>query len=346
MVKPVFFSLIQDLGYAGGCKSPAGGLKGDKQTMTKKIVCAAAAALIITAALPSRSSADDKKYKIAVPVVEGLSVGSLQKTLKDMTVIIGKKSGIQIEVKEFKYKKGQDDESFLRVMNDMKSGGSDFAMVNSPVRFVKNEKQAAEFMIPSFTVTLFNKKSSYSCVYVRKSDPAKSIADLKGKRWGGVHTFEARYLMYLAGINSTMKDYFSKVSFVDDTKLADPMDALLANKIDVHVTLSYIGRMAIGSNKKYQDGIREFGCQEFEHNWVFFYRKGTPPEVVSKLKAIMLNVHKDKDFAQFKFLLSAIKGHFVDFDPADMKTTRQIASLMVKNGWDKEEKEFVKNRPK
>lgn len=314
--------------------------------MTKKIVCAAAAAFFISAALPSRSSADGKKYKIAVPVVQGLSVGSLSKMLKDMAVIIGKKSGIQLEVKEMNYKKGEDDESFLRVMNDMKSGGSDFAMVNSPVRFVKFEKQAGEIMIPSFTTTLFNKKSSYACAFVRKAEPANSIADLKGKRWGGVHSFEARYLMHLAGINSPMKEFFSKVSFVDDTKLSDPLDALLANKIDVHVTLNYIGEMAIASNKKYQDGIRKFGCQEFEHNWIIFYKKGTPPDVVNKLKAIMLNVHKDKDFAQFKFLLSAIKGHFVDYDPNDMKTTRQIASLMVKHGWDKEEKEFVKNKPK
>lgn len=301
-------------------------------------------AILAMGACP-REAAAEEKYTIVIPVVQGLSVGSLSNIMKDMASVISRKTGYDIQIKEISYKKGEDDEVFLNVLKAMK-GGAQFGLVQSPLRYIKYEKQAAEVMASAFTMLLNNKKQSFTCGYVRKSSPYKSAADLKGKTYGGLHTMEARAFLHGNGIDSSMKDFFGKSIFVDDTTITAPFDALLSNKIDVHITLSYIGQMALNASKKYADGVREFGCTEYEQNWIFFYKKGTNKTVVDKLTSEMLKANTDKDYAQFKFMLTAIKGKFVPFEPKDLKKTRELAALVAKYGWDKEEKEFLKNKPK
>jgi ABC-type phosphate/phosphonate transport system substrate-binding protein len=313
--------------------------------MKVRLPAALAAVLLLLAAAFSGNAAAAEKYVLALPVVEGFGAGTLPKMLTELAKAISKKTGYDIQVKQIPYKKGEDDALFLRLLKEFKAGNADFTIVSSPIRFVKYEKQANDVMIPTFTTSIFGKKQEEVCVYVRKDDPAKTFTDLKGKRWGGLHTMSTRLLMNASSINSPMKDFFSGVKYIDDTNITQPLDMLMANKIDAHVTTSYVARMAIGGNKKYQAGIREFGCKDYELNWLFVYRKGVPPAAVEKIKAEMLKAHKDKDYAQFKFMLSAIKGQFVDFATGDLQTTRTTTALMLKFGWEKEEKEFLKAKP-
>lgn len=304
-----------------------------------------AALLFLTFSFKPMPAQAGEKVVIAVPVLQGLSVGSLSKLLKELAAVISKKTGYDIQIKELSYKKGDDEAVFLNLLKEMKAG-ADFGYVFSPLLYIKYEKQAADVMAPAIALMLDNSKATRVCAYVRKSSPYKSISELKGKNYGGLHTMQMRYLMHVGGVDSPLKSFFGKAAYIDDTTVSIPFDALLSSRIDVYAAPSYVGKMVFNSNKKYPDGIRELSCAEYEHSWTFYYRKGTPKQIVDKITAEMLKVNKDKDYNQFKFMLSAIKGQFASSDLSELKKTREIAALVAKFGWDKEENEFNKNKPK
>jgi len=287
------------------------------------------------------------KYVVALPVVEGLSVGSMPKLVKDVVNVMNKNTGLNFEVNEIKYKKGELESIFLRSFKEVKDGKADFLYVVSPIQYIKYKAQVDALMTPVFAVQLDGKRSSNVCAYVKKDSPYKSLADLKGKVWGGVHTMEARALMNAQGINTPMAGYFKDLVFVDDAVLTQPFDALRSGKIDVNTTVSYIANMILNANKEYSSSIREIGCTEYEHNWMFLAKKTVPKDVVEKIKKELLSAHKNKDYAQFKVLMMAVKGRFVEFEPSALEHTAQLAALSKKYGWEKEEQDFVKKeRPK
>ena len=245
------------------------------------------------------------------------------------------------------YKKGEVESIFLKTFKVVKDGKADFMMVQSPIQYMKFKSQVDALMVPIVSVALDSKKTSTVCAYVKKDSPYKTMADLKGKVWGGVHTMEARALMNSEGINTPMKEFYKDILYVDDSVLADPFNELKAGKINVYTTLSYIANMVIGSNKEYSTTIRSLACAEYEHNWILFAKKTVPKEIVDKLKTELFVVHKKKDYAQFKIVMVAVKGRFLEFDPAALARTAQLAALSKKYGWEKEEQEFVKKkRPK
>ena len=301
-----------------------------------------AALIAALSALTAAAAAAADSYVIDIPVLQGLSVGAIPKMMKDVAVVLSKKTGANITTREMSYKNGEDADVFKRIIKDFRDGKADFALIHSPQQYVKFKSEADAVMTPFFAISINNKTQTSVCAYVRADSPIKTVADLKGKTWGGAHTMQARFLLNANGFNSPAKDFFGKLVFVDDTNVTTALDALLTGRMDVYTGISFIEQMARGANKKYATDIREFGCREYEATWLFVYRKGVGSDVVAKFKNIMLNAPKDKDFAQFKFLLTALKGKFVDFNPESLAVTQKTVQLSKKYGWEKEEKSFLK----
>jgi ABC-type phosphate/phosphonate transport system substrate-binding protein len=300
----------------------------------KIAVLAVACVCFLGAANPARA----KTYNFMIPVVKGLSVKAVPKMMDDFTKVISKKLGIDLQMTELPYYKGT--KAAQGILKSVKSGKTDFTYIGA-MEYLDNKSAIDAEMIPFFTLTMMKKKYSVACAYVKKDSTYKNMKDLRGKRWGGTETVPVRVLMYKDGVNEPMSKFFGSMSFVDDANVTKPLDKLLNNQLDVYVTMSYIVDMMKAANKDYATKLRELSCLEYEHNWIFFYKKGTPPDIVNGLKNSMLNVHKDQAFAQFRFILTAIQGNFVDFDPKDLDNTKKIYKFAKENGWFDEEKAFV-----
>ena len=295
--------------------------------------------LAITAGATQMSLAKKKKkYIFLVPVLKGLSMGAVSKMMDDFTKVISKKMGVTVEMTEYEYKKGT--KPAKSIVKKVKAGKADFTYFNG-LEYVMNKKLVDKYMKPMFTITMLNKPTSEVCAYVLKDKDYKDIEDLKDKEWGGTDTIPTRWLLYTQKIKSPLKKFFGKMTYIDDTNAGTALDALVGGKIDVYVSQKHIVEMMRNSKPEYAQKTKSLVCADYEHNWIFFFDENTDMKVVKEFRNYMLNVHKDKDFAQFKFLLTAIKGHFVPYDPNELKTTTKIAKLVKKYDWDKEEKSFL-----
>jgi ABC-type phosphate/phosphonate transport system substrate-binding protein len=295
------------------------------------------AALLLAAACPRQAQARD--YVMLIPMVEGLAEGAFSKVLKDFTAAVSKKTGIPLKWDDMKYPKGA--KIGKKVLEAVKAGKADVVQMNGlDYLMVKNEVD--DLMYPVFSMTLMKKPYTEACAFVRADSPYKTIADLKGKRWGGTDTMHSRYLMLLEGIDKPVDDHFGSMSYILDSDTKKPLDALLANKIDIYITSGFVVDMVRNADKNYAKGIRELKCAEYEHNWIFFASKKMDKEHIKTLVKTILQAHKDKDFAQFHFMLTAIKGNFIPFKAEELDTTKKILKLATDKGWLKEEQAWLK----
>jgi ABC-type phosphate/phosphonate transport system substrate-binding protein len=302
-----------------------------------KMSVLALALIALVAAGPSRANARD--YVLMLPVVKGLSMGSLSRLMDDFTKVMSAKLNVKFTMKEYSYPKGY--KVSMDLLQQAKAGKADFLYMDS-IEYLLNKKEIDKVLTPYFTILMLKKNQTDVCAYVKKDSPYKSMKDLKGKTWGGVETLPARYLMYMDGVKTPMAKFFGKLKYVNDADITKPLDAIIAGDIDVYVTSSFIVEMAKGAKDVYRKDMRELSCETYEHNWIFFHKNDVPEDMAKKVKTALLRAHKDKDFAQFQFLLKAIQGNFADFEFKNMGHTAKVAKLIVDNGWLDEEQAFLK----
>jgi ABC-type phosphate/phosphonate transport system substrate-binding protein len=280
-----------------------------------------------------------KDYVMLVPMVEGLAEGSFAKVLKEFTATVSKKTGIPLRMEDMKYSKGA--KIGKKVLDMVKAGKADVAQMNG-LDYLMIKKDVDEVMYPVFSMTLMKKPYTEACAFVRADSSYKTIADLKGKKWAGTDTMHARYLMHIEGIDKPMAEFFGSMAYLLDSDTTKPLDALLAGKMDVYITSGFVVDMVRNANKDYAKGIRELKCAEYEHNWIFLASKNMDKEDIKTLVKTILRAHKDKDFAQFQFMLTAIQGNFIPFKAEEMETTKKILKLALDKGWLKEEQAWLK----
>ena len=309
----------------------------------KRMLKATAAVAVIIACITlaaGLSFAKKKKtYKFVMPVPEGLSMGSIPKLLQSTSDVIEKQTGLKIEVKERKYK--SDDDVVFDILADLDKKKLDFAMVMAMDYTRYKNKHKDTLARPLFTVEMFKKTTYDVCMCTLKDSKISSPKKLKGKVWGGSHLTYTGYLLYKYKVKTDMDKFFKKMIYIPDENITNLMDALVDGKIDAFIMPDYQIDMSINTNKKYR-AIKKSHCKEFEHNWIIVYRKGVSKTSAKKLKKVFLGAHKDRDFAQFQFLLKAIQGKFVSYDSKNMKTTKKVAKLVDKYGWREQEKKFYK----
>jgi ABC-type phosphate/phosphonate transport system substrate-binding protein len=294
-------------------------------------------ALVLCLGAAARCAA--QTYTMIMPTPKGLSMGSMDALLKDMGKAIEKKTGIKVNVVnlEFDYLDTPVEDTLAK----MKAGKVDLAMVFGIdyVRYAANNKINA---VPLFAISMFGRSSYDVCLFTRKADNIKSAKDLKGKVWGGVKTKNARYIMHLDGIQTPMSGFFSKLVYMPEENVVTLLDALLDKKIDVFTVPNYQVNMTRNTNKKYNQ-VADVSCREYEHNWFIVYNKDTmSKENAAKIKEAFMAAHKDPQFAQFKFLLTAVKGRFVGMEIKDLANTVKIVKYLQKYKWDQEELAFIK----
>ena len=295
---------------------------------------------LVLAALFAAPAATAKPYTFFVPISEGLSMGSLSNLLREMGKTAEEKTGIEIEVVDYTYQKGE--KVRHKVVDMFQNNNADFGYMFAQ-DFIKYAKTGDNTIVPMFTITLFNKPYSEFCFYTRKDENHESLEDMQGLIWGGAHTVAARYILYKNGIDEPLDEFFSNMVFINDSDTAAMMDALLDHQIDVAVMASFQTGMVTANNKKY-NALAETHCTEYEHNWVFVRHRDLPKDLVNTIKKTFLRAHKDRDFAKFHFIMQAIQGHFVDIDIKDLKTTKEIVDLAEEHGWYEEEEEFIEKQ--
>lgn len=297
-------------------------------------------AAFMFAAISSSSMAtvEEKPLKLVMPIASGLSMGSTSQIVKDIGKALEKRLGRKVESTEFRYKRDMD--IAKAIYDKTKKGELDLALI-APREYFSLQRLEKDLLNPLVTVTFFGKPTITACMYTRKADAVKSLASMKGKKWGGASIIATRYLMHKNGIPDAPAKFFKSMTYLADENVTNNLNALISKKIDVFILGSFQVDMAKNADKRFKD-IEATNCFEYDHSWLIVYKKGTPPDAVEKIKTSFINAHKDKEFAQFKFLFAAIQGHFVAYDPAKMKTAQEVYNLSLKNKWDQEERAFIK----
>jgi ABC-type phosphate/phosphonate transport system substrate-binding protein len=304
----------------------------------RRIVLVLAAALLFLA-LPAAAA----EYIMEMPVPKDLSIGSIGSIMRNVSAAIEKKTGIKLTVRDHEYTHLT--EPVDEMLDLMKKGSVDFAMVfaNEYLRYHIKEGSNA---LPLFTIEMFGKPYRNMCAFTRAGEMPADAAGFKGKAWGGAATRNARYILYQNKVNpKDLGAFFGKMVFLKESDIATMFDAVLSGKVDLVTMPDYQAQMTINANPKYKKIAKGF-CEKYEHNWLFVYRKGVSEEDAKKLKKSFLAAHKDPDFAQFKFLLTAVQGKFVDIDAESLKRTKKIAELGIENKWYEEERKFIKTHYK
>lgn len=305
-----------------------------------RIITTLAAALILLSGLAASSHA--QSYTFIMPVPKGLSIGSIAQLTKNAGAAIKKQTGLDIVVEDYEYT--YLDEPMFNLLDRLNKDKLDFLMV-FPVDYMRYKiANPKDKSIPLFTVNMFGRPTHDVCFYTRAADNLSKPADLKGKTWGGVRLRYVQYLLHENNIDTDPAKFFGKLEFVREENIAVMFDKLLSGSVDLITMPSYQVNMVMNTDKKYK-AVKSFGCQEYEHNWIIVYRKGIPKEHADALKDAFLSANKNKDFAQFKFLLTAIKGRFEAVDIQNLKNSIKIAKLMNKYKWIDKESAYIKKHP-
>lgn len=283
--------------------------------------------------------ASAETYTFIMPVPKNLSIGSIAQLTKNAGAAINKKTGLNIVVQEYEY--SYLDEPMFKLLDKLNAGQLDFLLA-FPADYMRYKiKNPKDKSLPLFTVSMFGRHTHDVCFYTRASDGMSKPADLKGKSWGGARLRYPQYLLHEAGIDADPNKFFGKLAFMQEENINEMLDRVLKGDIDAISMPTYQVNMVINADKKYK-AIKSFGCKEYEHNWIIVYRKGIPKEHAEALKDAFLTAHKNKEFAQFKFLLTAIKGRFEAVDIQDLKNSIRIAKLMNKYKWIDKETAYLK----
>lgn len=196
-------------------------------------------------------------------------------------------------------------------------------------------------LVPVAALSFFKKNYDQVCFYTREADKIEQIEQLRGKKWAGSFFYTgARYILFKNGIDEPLDKFFGKISVETDDFWTNSAERLINGEIDVFtgsIEEETLGRL---KDKKFKAIKRQF-CVIHRSTHLIAFNKSVPPEKIQKMRGILLNAHKDKDFQQFWFIFSAIQGHFIPFEEEAFKYTKEFVDTYEQRGWLKEYFKFV-----
>ena len=283
------------------------------------------------------TAAAQEVYTLAVPMVDGLDATNMTAYLEKMSVILTKRLGVQIKTRPLVYRYG--DSVLDMVMKDFKEGNSDIGYVyGREYAAYRNAKDNA--VVPLFTLSMFKSRIMKQCFYTRAGE-FKDAGGLRGGKWAGSTYLPARYMLYSAGVDEPLEKFFSSISYESDAPLKNLVDRMKRKEIDVFSTYEVI--MNISGELKRKDSFLEpLYCRDYDHTWVFVARREVPVRLLQQIREIVLNAHKDPDFATFKFAFQLIEGKFVEIQEESLDQIGDICRLVEKKGWEAESRAFYK----
>lgn len=307
---------------------------------TKAAAVCLSALFFLLAGAGAASGAEQKQtWGFVVPLGTNMQSENLTGLLKQVAEVASKSVGVGVVVYTPGYIIGEDTAAIVE--DYFKSGKANLAYIH-PRDMVAYMDRGGKLIYPIGTVEMFGKTSTDVCLYTRKKDGLKGIADLKGKVVGTGSTLSAIYrILSENGIKEPPDKFFSKMVFIADSNKNEMINALFDGRADAVAAEEYNMIIPLGSHKRGKE-VEALHCSEQYHNWMFAASKRADPAIVQKMQQLLFRAHKDKTFQQFWWFLSAIKGRFVPVDETGLGRTRELIKLENKNGWFSKEQKFMK----
>lgn len=202
-----------------------------------------------------------------------------------------------------------------------------------------NENSRKKFPV-FFALVYKNNINQRYCFYVRKSDKIKTVEDLRGKKFGGYIFKDARYLLYKAGVDEPLYDFFGDFS-VRTVPFVEFMTDLVDNKIDAFASWEFNVNTSMEVDPRFKN-IVPIACDYYALNPFVLYRADMDPTVIEKAKAAIYNWKTDKRFEKFKMFFMMIEGGVAPASEKDLKHTLDIEELVKKGNWENERKVILK----
>jgi ABC-type phosphate/phosphonate transport system substrate-binding protein len=272
------------------------------------------------------------------PAEQLLAGQSTESLMKRLAEIVSKKVGRPFVVDKTNLQAGKN--RLDMVLGKFKSKEADLSYLPSMI-YAENRAKIDAVARPIATITIENKTHSDVCLYVRKSDNITKVSELKGKKWGGNILYQSRLALHDNGFDMPVDKFFSELHYYSDADYKVWVQALLSGKIDTFAHLPSTMRIVMSSSEGGMK-IAPIGCVENDHNWIFFVRRGISDDFVQKLATTLFDAHKDKDFKEFGFVFTMLKGHFAPFQESNLTRTIQIKDMVKKGHWRDEEAAFNK----
>lgn len=311
--------------------------------MSRKLHFAILVAFIVAAVSAASFAQEKKPITFLLPVSEGLGTEGFTKMMTKLAESVGKAAGVPVNYEQYVYKTGLHADDV--VYDRLKKGEVQVSYVNAE-EYVLNPKKWDDIFIPMFTLVFNNKVYNEYCLYAPKDSEIKTVADAKGKAWGGIGTLFTRLILHDNGFDEPLSSFFSETKFISDSPVTFLIEAQKKGEIDVFTAVrSHImmgGGMPKSSSGEDTISYKEVTCVEGNYGWVFGFSKSVDKDTIIGVTKSLLNAHKDKDFAEFRVLFMAIKGNFQKFKPEDLARTKQIVKFSKDLGWKKEEQDFLK----
>ncbi len=265
------------------------------------------------------------------------------KQIEDMWSKVGEKIGKPIEVmttKDLPFEKP----TLRQTLDWLKTLDEDHQIDISVVTVMtmfRLEEEGMAFM-PLATFQIDKKKYDRSCLFVRKDspylqikEPADRLAAMKGKTIGYGHSAKSNpvgeMLLFDYDIIQSAEEYFNIPGWFGSVE--GRMEELMAGDIEAFIALKIDMKFATNKDKGFQKEIVPLVCSDEYTNMPMILRSDMDRGTMYKLRDIMLNIHKDRDFPQLQFIFYAINGHFVPVKPEDYVKYRRIYDFGRKEGW-------------
>jgi len=303
-----------------------------KNTITEALLIAVL--LFAFVACPAHSS-EQEKYVVAIPFIEGMGETSIGNLIKDIVKEMGNKLNVKTEFRAISYRHG--DNTLKLVVDKFKSGEADISFIYGN-EYAQYLDSGEDVFVPMFVLSVAKQIVLPVCIYTRKGE-YDSIDQLRGKAFGTSNYKPVRYLLYQAGIDEHLDDFFGEVKYISDSPVSNIIDPLVNNEIDAFLAYDSVIRIG-GYYTKKSTPFEPLVCEDYDHTWIFIARKGVDPDIIEKLTKIMVKSDKDPDFAKFQFAFKMVDGKFYPFQEKYFEKAREVYKIIKKNGWMKEEKEF------
>lgn len=283
------------------------------------------------------ASAEKDTYVFILPLAENVQSENLVGMLERVAKVISETTGVKFKVDVPIHTPGKN--VFEIVEKAFREGKADFGYVQAD-QYVRYTNEGGRLFIPIFTLTLLNKPVTDMCLYTRKADDIRKVADLKGRVWGAPSLLATCRILHENGVKESPEKFFSKMLFVPDINKSNLLDALLDKEIDVFQMDKLSMKIPLSTHERGRE-IEPFHCSEHYHNWIFIAKKGAPLNVMETAQELFFSAHKNKAFQEFWWFLSAVKGRFVPFEEEKLERTRKLVELENKFGWREKEIKFA-----
>ncbi len=186
------------------------------------------------------------------------------------------------------------------------------------------------------TLISFGRPKPKACIYVRKDNPAKTIADLRGVSMA-TYNFKCEYFLLRDLIGNRPEEFFGSLKPLANG--VSTIYSLAMGESDTSFTYDITYEMMKKSNPGPVKKIRELACTKPFGSFPMLISPDAPPETTRVFEDFLFNVHKDAAYKQYWPLFNLYKLRFVPSTDADFQPIFDLFKKANAKNW---AKDFVK----